>query len=287
VFNATGIKLADVVWTGQRFLYVENTTNTVYSTGRLGGPLQHFAQLPNLVEETRCVVVPGGHGFVAGDIYCNAPNNTIYRISGSGTVTQFAALPVTGTSDGMLAVDTVGNLGYRLVAATGRSGSADLSGGEVYTIDASGAVASIGSYPGPGGADGIAIAPAGFGSIAGWALLTLDPGAGSGSIVAMSPSGQVRTIALLPDGANPIVVLPKWDPGSPGAGVYLSDTQTQNVYSISADQLGRYAGDVLVGCELSARLWVIRPRGAGFTTRQLRTDMPPGGYNLEGATVVP
>jgi hypothetical protein len=288
VFNATGIRLSGVVWTGRQFLYVENTTNRLFSGDAKGGPLTPFAKLPKLVEETRCLVAPGGHGFVAGDIYCNIPDNRIYRISADGkTVKLFASLPTRETSDGMLALDTVGRFGFGLVAATGRSGTADSTGGEVFAISAAGRVTKIGDYPGPGGADGVAIAPAGFGSIAGWAVLTVDPGANAGTVVAVSPSGATRTIASLPDGPNPIVILPKHASGAAGAGVYLSDTGTHDVYFISAKQLTPYAGALLVGGELSARLWAISPRGGGFAVREIPTDLPSGSYNLEGATVVP
>src|SRR6476619_446673 len=56
----TGIRLTDVVWTGTRFLYVENTTNVVWAAG---SPPSKFASMPELVEETRCRMSPGAHGF--------------------------------------------------------------------------------------------------------------------------------------------------------------------------------------------------------------------------------
>src|SRR5690349_23405415 len=63
VYAATGIRLTDVVWTGSQFLYVENTTNTVYSAGPKGTPLHRFAAMPKVVEETRCRIAPEGLGF--------------------------------------------------------------------------------------------------------------------------------------------------------------------------------------------------------------------------------
>jgi sugar lactone lactonase YvrE len=289
VFNDTGIKLTGIVWTGKRFLYVENTTNALFAGDAKGGPLEPFAQLPKLVEETRCAVSPGGHGFPAGQIYCHVPDNRIFRISPDGkTVRLFASLPTTETSDGMLAFDTVGGFGYRLVASTGRSGSASATGGTLYTIDPAGTVQEVGSYAGPGGADGLAIAPAGFGSIAGWALLTVDAGS-AGTVVAVDPHGQTRTIARLPDGPNPIAVVQSGGGAAPAAaaGLYVADTATQKVYFVSASQLAAYAGDVVVGTEIKARFWYIRPRGRGFLTRELKTDLPAGTYNLEGAEYVP
>ena len=59
----TGIRLTDVVWTGKRFLYVENTTNVVWTAGPR---LTKFASMPKIVEETRCRLSPGAHGFPTG-----------------------------------------------------------------------------------------------------------------------------------------------------------------------------------------------------------------------------
>lgn len=290
VFARTGIRLTDVVWTGQHFLYVENTTNAIYLGDARGGRPHPFASLPRMVEETRCVVSPGGHGFTAKDIYCHIPDNRIYRISSDGkTVRLFASLPTRRTSDGMLAFDTVGRLGYRLVAATGRSGNRTPAGGVVYTIDAGGRVHLVGAYHGPGGADEVVVAPPGFGAVAGWALLTVDAGASGGAVVALSPQGGTRTIARLPDGPNPIATISPADGSTHGAapGFYVADTNTRDVYFAPARQLAPYIGSLLVGSELHARFWVISPRGGSYSVRELKTDLPPASYNLEGAEYVP
>jgi hypothetical protein len=60
-----------------------------------------------------------------------------------------------------------------------------------------------------------------------------------------------------------------------------------NVYRIPAAQLTPYAGDMLVGTELKASFWYIRPRGPGFLTRRIPTDLPAGAYNLEAGNYVP
>ena len=170
----TGIRLADVVWTGTRFLYVENTTNVVWAAGPR---LTKFASMPKIVEETRCRLSPGTHGFSAGAVYCHAPDNVIYRISASGKVNVFARLPDTTISDGALAFDTFGAFGFRLLAATGRSGAANVDGGVVYAVAASGAVSRIGAYSSSthGGADQMIVAPPGFGTGARQVVLTVDP----------------------------------------------------------------------------------------------------------------
>ncbi len=129
-------------------------------------------------------------------------------------------------SDGALSFDTLGRFGYGLVAATGRSGAATPSGGTVYTIGASGEVKAVGGYKGPGGADeGCRYAPAGFGVLAGDALLTVDAGTGGGRVVVMDPSGRTRTLAsFLRDGPNPIVEIPTSENagGTPAPRIYAA-----------------------------------------------------------------
>ena len=288
VFVRTGIPLTGVVWTGAQFLYIENTTNAIFAGDAKGGTLRPFAALPNMTEETRCVVSPGGHGFPARQIYCHVPDNRIFRLSPDGrTIRLFASLPTTTTSDGMLAFDTVGRFGYRLIAATGRSGEST-QGGVVYTVGPRGGVHRVGRYAGPGGADQVVVAPARFGRVGGMALLTVDAGASGGTVVAVGPRGRTHTIARLPDGPNPIAVISRRSgPSAAAAGLYVADTNTRNVYFASAAQLRRYTGDVLVGTELGARFFVIRPHGRNYEALELGTDLPPASYNLEGAAYVP
>ena len=288
VFARTGIRLTDVVWTGSRFLYVENTTNAVSAAGPAGTPVRKFASLPKMSEETRCVVSPGGHSFPAHRIYCHTPDNKIYQLSRNGKrVSVFATLPNTSQSDGALVFDTVGRFGYRLVAATGRSGHSKPAGGAVYTIGAIGHVRFVGNYAGPGGSDEIAIAPRGFGAVAGWALLGPDPGASNAAIVAINPSGRMRTLAKLPTGPNPIAVIAPGRRSAATAGLYLADTNTRTIYFARAAQLAPYRGAVIIGGELKADFWILRPRGRRFQLLKLASDLPPATYNFEAASYVP
>ena len=287
VLAHTGLKLTDVAWFGDRLLYLENTTNTVWSAPPTGKPLTAFASMPREVEETRCRVSPGTHGWEAGVLFCHAPDNTIYRITADGrSVTVFAKLPATGVADGALAFDTVGGFGYDLVAATGRSGAKTPSGGNVYAIDSSGAVRHVGHYAGPGGADEVEIAPAGFGSAARAALVPVDAGA-TGRLVAVAPDGKARTIAKLPDGPNPIAaIVPTPTRAGSRAGIYLADTLTTDAFFAPAAELRPYAGNVLVGSEIRGLFWVIRPHGQGFEVVPVPTTLRAGHYNLEGMAYV-
>jgi hypothetical protein len=285
----TGIPLTDLVWTGTRFLYVENTTNTIWQDGPLGVATSRFASMPNEVEETRCRLSPGAHGFARGDIYCHAPDNTIYRISPDGSdVRVFARLPDKSASDGALAFDTLGRFGYALLTATGRSGATDPAGGTVYAVGADGGVRAVGAYDGPGGADGMAVASRRFGTGSAQVLLTVDAGS-RGSIVLMNEHGQARRIASLPDGPNPIVVVrgaQRQPRPRTAAGLYVTDTASHHVLFAPAAQFAPYIDDVIVGSELKGLFWFVRPHGEGFQTRQLPTNLGAGAYNLEGAVYV-
>ena len=286
IHDHTGIRLTDVIWTGSGLLYMENTTNTLWTPG---SPPVQFATMPRLVEETRCVAAPGRHGFAAGSLYCHSPDNTIYRVdAGTGVVTTFAKLPSAQVSDGAIAFDDVGNFGYRLLAATGRSGASE-QGGVVYAIDPGGTVARIGAYSSPrgGGAENMVVAPARFGAGSGRIVLTLDAGT-HGALVTMDSRGRSQVVAYLPDGPNPIVVVPPNAPVSASgvAGLYFTDTLSTNVFFVPAGALRPYAGAVLAGTEIEGTFWVLTPRGKGFRTRRIPLRPPGSKFNLEGAVFV-
>jgi hypothetical protein len=294
VFVKTVQKLDSVLWTGRQFLFVQNTANTVWAAPPAGRPLRRFASMPRLVEETRCVLSPGRHGFPAGAIFCHSPDNKMYEISANGSSqTVFATLPARypPAADGALAFDADGRFGYRLLAATGRSGGRKPSGGRVYAIDAHGRVQQVGSYPGPGGADELVVAPHRFGSVAGDALLTVDAGAGGGTVVAMDPSGRTRAVAKLPRGLSPIAAIPRFPRGAPRTrapkpGLYLTDDKTGSTYMAPAAAFARYSGDVIVGTESPRALfWILEPKGKGFAAISLPTNLPAGS-SLEQAIFV-
>jgi hypothetical protein len=224
-------------------------------------------------------------------LFCHSPDNVIYRVDADGTVSSFATLPDTQVSDGALAFDTAGGFGYRLLAATGRSGKGE-KGGTVYAVDATGNPSSVGTYASPtgGGADEMIQAPPGFGSIAGQLVLTVDAES-HGAVVAFDPTGHTRVIASLPDGPNPISVIPKSPPAAKPRvprGLYLSDTLTRDVYFVAESALKRYAGNLIVGTELKAQFWVIAPSGRAFRTTRIPLTLPGARkFNLEASAFVP
>ena len=292
VLAHTAYSLDAVVWNGHGFLYVQNTANTVWSTPSGKPPLRRFAQMPRLVEETRCIPSPASHGFSPGVTFCHSPDNRIYELSAGGaTMRVFARLPLPSSppADGALGFDSGGAFGYRLIVATGRSGAKKPSGGLVYAVSSSGQVQRLGGYPGPGGADELVLAPPRFGSAAGDVLLAVDAGASGGAVVAMDPHGRTRTLARFPhDGPNPIAVIPRATSaaGHPAAGLYVTDDLTHDVYFAPAADFAPFAGDVIVAGEISAHFSVIEPSAGRFRVVPVAASLSGRRFSLEGATFV-
>jgi hypothetical protein len=286
VFARTGLRLGDIVWTGNAFLYVTQNSGEIHTSAPDGSSLRKLAQVPPEVEEMRCLPSPGAHGFPAGAVFCHAPRNTIYRIDADGQVATFAKLPVDDLSDGGLAFDTTGAYGYRMLAATGGSAT---NGGAIYAVGAAGRTELIGRYPGPGGADNLLLAPPGWGSAGGRLLIAIDHTRRKGMLQTMAPNGTVRILARFPDGLNPVVAVRRPLP-APSAGVrpglYITETFGGIVYVAPAAQFRRYVGEVIVGSEIKGWFWVVRPDGRRYRTTRLRTNLRARAHNLEGAKYV-
>ena len=281
----TALPLGDIAVAGGHVLYIAETTGQIEWGGLGGGPLRPLVTLPHPGEETRCVPAPTGHGFPAG-LYCHTAGNNIYRVTAAGRIVLFAKLPERRTSDGALAFDTTGRFRFALLAATGRSD--DHHGGAVFAISPRGAVTKIASYPGPGGAENAAIAPAGFGTAAGSLLLTTDTARREGRVLAVNPHGRVSTIGIVHgDGLNSLAVIPDAHWGGRTAGVAIADTHSRIAWLVPATRLRPYAGDVLVAAELRGWIYIVKPDGGGYRTVRLITSLTASHYNLEGASAIP
>jgi hypothetical protein len=287
VFVRTGLRLGDIVWTGNAFLYVTQNSGEIHTSAPDGSGLRKLAQVAPEVEEMRCLPSPGAHGFPADAVFCHAPRNTIYRIGADGQVATFARLPVDDLSDGGLAFDTDGAFGYRMLAATGGSTT---NGGAVYAVDAAGRAKLIGRYPGPGGADNLLMAPRGWGSAGGRLLIAIDHTRNKGMLQAMAPNGTVRVLARFPGGLNPVVAVRQPLRAARAGvrpGLYITETFSGTVFFAAAAQLRRYTGNVIVGSEIKGWFWVVRPDGRRYRATRLRTNLHAAPvYNLEGAKFV-
>jgi hypothetical protein len=287
VFVHTGLPLGEVQWTGTEFLYDSENLGTIEVSDARGRTFTHFATFDQGGEEMRCRR-PLSRYWRDG-IYCHTPDNRVVRFDLDGShMTEVARVPSATNSDGALTFDTSGRFGYALLAATGGSAS---NGGQLFLVRTSGKVTLVGSYPGPGGAENIAIAPPRFGAVSGWVLVSIDQDRGIGRLVAVDPRGRVRSLASFPKGINPIAVIEappaKRAAGSPAAGLYVADTTSQNVFFASAASLQPYVGGVVVGTEVTGDFWVVRPKASGrFEAVPLATDLSRVTYNLEAATYV-
>jgi hypothetical protein len=288
-FAHTDLPLGQVVWIGAGFLYLAENLPQIEAVDSSGENARLFTTVPGGLggEEIRCAVPV--IGYWQDGIYCHTPDNRIFRIARDGSsLVQIAQLPG-GPSDGAIAFDSTGQFGYALLAATGGSAS---DGGDVYAVRRDGRVQHIGAYPGPGGADGIAMAPKRFGRASGLLLLSIDQDSVSGRVLAIDRKGSVQVVASgLGNGDNPIVAIPpalkNRPPHVPAAGLYVPNTNTMDVYFAPAAQLAPFAGQVLVGTELGGGFWLIRPTAAGFAADQLMVQLPSDDLNLEGAVYVP
>jgi hypothetical protein len=93
---------------------------------------------------------------VKSAVYCHFPDDRIVRLRANGTFDVVATLPHAVAADGAMALDTAGLFARdAIVAATGGSAS---NGGNFYLVRGNGRVSHVRSYPGPGGADNLAIA---------------------------------------------------------------------------------------------------------------------------------
>jgi len=278
----TSLPLGDVVAAGGHVFYVAEHTGQIDVGGLDGSRPTPLATLPR-GEEARCVPSPPSTSFAPG-LYCHTAANNIYRVTRTGQVRLFARLPERRTSDGALTFDTSGRFASALLAATGRSN--DHHGGGVYAIDARGVVVKLGSYPGPGGAENAAIAPEGFGTASGDLLLTTDTPSREGRLIAFSPRGGARVLAVVRgDGLNSLAVLPhRWSCNR--SGVLIADTLSRIAWFVPSQQLRRFGGDVLVAAELRGWVYVVEP-GQPYRTIRLETNLTRSHYNLEGAAVIP
>jgi hypothetical protein len=289
VFAKTGLPLGDIVWTGERFLYVAERTGRIEASGPAGSELTPFANVAAEYEEVRCVLSPGNHGWPADDLYCHGPHGEIWRVGADGSTSTFVTLPDTKLQDGALAFDTAGGFGYALLAASGGSAS---KGGSVFAVEPGGGVRRVGAYPGPGGADNVELAPAGFGTASNQLLLAIDARGKGGRLLAMAPRGAVRTLASFQYGINPIAVIGRGDAprGAAAPGIYLTDTLSRKVFFAPAAQFAPYTGAVFVGREKGRALfWVVRPDGKGFSTLRVHSNLErlPPTWNFEGAIYIP
>ena len=286
LFAQTDLPLGQALWTGREWLWNAENDGKIEAAEADGRTVRPFVAFDQGGEEMRCAVPP--NKLWPDGVYCHTPDNRVVRLDRDGSnLTQLARLPADANSDGGLVFDDVGRFGYALLVSTGGSGS---NGGQVFAVRKDGRVQPIGSYPGPGGAENLAIAPATFGAIAGACLLSIDQDSTSGKLLAIDRRGKITTVADgLGTGVNPLVVIrppPKTRAaGGPAQGLYLADTASKQIwFAPASDFSGFTRGAVLVCTELTAQCWIVSPSGDVLPAP---TDLPQRAWNLEGSAYVP
>ena len=232
LFAQTDLPLGQAMWTGREWLWNAENLGQIEVADASDASVRPFAAFDQGGEEMRCAVPP--NKYWPDGVYCHTPDNRIVRLNRDGSnLTVLARLPADSNSDGAIAFDDAGRFGYALLAATGGSAS---DGGQLFAVRKDGHVQPLGSYPGPGGAENIAIAPAKFGTASGWCLFAIDHDSAEGRLLAMDRKGNVKTIAIgLGNGLNPIMVVKgQHASGSPASGFYVADTLSQQIWFSSA-----------------------------------------------------
>jgi hypothetical protein len=182
----------------------------------------------------------------------------ITRISATGTVSHLATVTGVSTLSG-IAIDTDGRFGHRLLVI----GPVGKDKTQVLAVDCRGAVTPVGTVDARL-EGGISVAPPGFGAFGGQLVAASET---SGSVYAVSPAGQLSTIAAsgVPRGGDIGVESVGFVPATGATAAYLADRGTprsgkphpgtDTILRLSASALsaeGTDPGDLLVVTEGAA-----------------------------------
>jgi len=248
------------------------------------GPEPYIALSPGLsVEDAGCAFAPD-------DVYAldlHDPSPGITKISVDGTVSHLADVAGVTTLSG-IALDTIGRFGHRLlvIGPTPRGQTA------LMAVDCRGAVTTIGAVNMPL-EGGLAVAPADFGAFGGQLIA---PDEKNGTIYALSPSGELRTVVAsgLPAGPDIGVESAGFIPVEGADAAFVADrggqadphSGTDSLLRLTHDVLstvGDRPGDLLVATEGGGS--VVRVRCASECVADLVATGPPTAH-VEGRLLV-
>jgi hypothetical protein len=235
------------------------------------------------VESLLAVVPPAGPpvaaGFTPGDVFVGrGPSDQISRLSGAGNVIAdlFVDLGSGQGPWGGLTFDTHGAFGGRLIVET--------MYGKIFLVGSDGAKSQLTDTGRR--LEGVAVAPAGFGPIAGHIIVGVegsntDPE--SGKVYAIDTEGNVTLLADIGFAAEDIQFVP------PHGGSYYQcelcfDRERENrILSVSSSQFLSRLGRMLVVNELGGELWEVAWDGARYT--QSLAGRVPGRWSSQGFMV--
>ena len=244
------------------------------------GPESYIALSPSVaVDGTGCSFARDE--VLALDLTRRPPGTT--RISATGRVSHLATVTGVSTLSG-IALDTVGGFGHRLLVI----GPVGPDKTQVSAIDCRGAVTPIGTVAARL-EGGIAVAPRGFGAFGGQLVAASE---GSGSINAVSPEGQLSTVAAsgVPRGGDIGVESVGFVPATGASAAYLADRGTprsgkphpgtDSILRLNATALSAAhpnPGDLLVATEGAATVVHVHCEGTCMTTVAATGPAPTHG----------
>jgi hypothetical protein len=244
----------------------------LYMISRTGG-ITPFATgpdgftAPSPDAESYFVVAPAltlddvGCSFNADDLFILdlASPPGIVRVDPAGHATHFATLNGVDTVGG-IAIDTVGNFGYRLLVSGTRQNTTT-----IFAVDCQGA-STVLTDAGPLVEGGIAVAPPTFGQFAGDLVA---PDENSGKMWAFDANGSATLILIpnLPTGGDTGVESVGFVPQgfSAGGTAYLADRGTPNNPFPGTDSLLRLSSAALVGAGVQDGDLLVSTEGGGTT----------------------
>jgi hypothetical protein len=229
-------------------------------------PESYIALSPGLaVDGSGCIFARDE--ILALDLTTKPPGIT--SISVAGRVSHLATVTGVATLSGV-ALDTVGGFGHRLLV----TGPVGQNKTQVSAVDCRGAVTPIGTVDARL-EGGIAVAPAGFGAFGEQLVAASEV---SGSIYAVSPKGQLSTVAAsgVPRGGDIGVESVGFVPASGASAAYLADRGTprsgkphpgtDSILRLSATARAADPGDLLVATEGAATVVRVHCGGGCVTT---------------------
>lgn len=238
----------------------QDGTGALYSTDLNGGNVQVFAPTvslaTNAASEHYVASSLGLGGFASRDIYV-ANGNGVMHITNDGSSSNSFVSGLSGDVRGIL-FDPVGSFSHDMLITT--------NSGNVYRVNSSGSASLLASI----GADteGLDIAPAGFGNVAGQLVVASE---GTGQINAIDTAGNITNLGVTISGGPEeltFVPLNLGSSGNPVEGFYGSN-YTQNVLKADASEFTGYLGDAIVTSEYSHQVWRIHWNGQSFDVTEI------------------
>ncbi|MEY2434480.1 MAG: hypothetical protein QOC92_4205 [Acidimicrobiaceae bacterium] len=223
------------------------------------GPEPYIALSPGVTVDA------AGCSFDRDDVFAldlHDPSPGITKISADGTVSHLADVGGVTTLLG-IALDTGGGFGHRLlVIGPTQSGKTQLS-----AVDCRGTVTTIGAVDTPL-EGGIAVAPSTFGRFRGQLIA---PDEKSGTIYALSPTGELSTVAAPGAPAGPDIGVESvgFVPAAGADAAFLADRGGQADPHAGTDSLLRLTGDALTTAGVRPGDLLVATEG-GATVVQVR-----------------